>query len=286
MTRLFQRQALAYLLPPGETAESERAVVLKGFRMTFKAERSLKKSPNSLELNVYNLTRATLSRVQQRHTQVELVAGYGGHLARIFKGETRSVLPRREGPDWVANLQCGDGAVAFGYGRTNQSFAPGTSLKDALVGIAKQAKVGVGNAVQAFSKGGLEAGFQAFTHGFTATGDAQSDIDAIVRTAGFSWSIQDGELQLLTDERDTSGTAEVLSSDTGLVGSPQMGTPTKKGGAGVLRVKCLLRPQLRPGVAFQVESEGLRGQFRAERVVHEGDTSGGEWFTTLEARAL
>lgn len=282
VVKLWQREAVAYLLPPGATD----AVKVSGLRMTFKVEKSLRKSPNKLELSIYNLSKATLSQVQARHTQVELAAGYHDALGQIFKGEARSILPVREGPDWVCKVNCGDGGVAYGYGRGAQSFAPGTKASDVLVGLAKSAKVGVGNAVAAFQKGGVKEGFDTFVHGFTSCGDAQSDIDNVVRTAGFSWSIQDGELQLLRDERDTLGQAEVLSPDTGLVGSPEMGSSERKHGPAFLKVKALLRPQLKPGSVVQVESQGIKGQFRAEKVCHEGDTWGGDFFTTLEARAL
>lgn len=286
MTRLFQRECVVYVVPPGDTPESERAIAIDKLRMVFKAERSLKKDPNSLELGIYNLSATTLAKIQARHARVSLAAGYHGHLGQLFQGEARSVLPKRDGANWVAQLTCGDGAVAYSYGRANQAFAPGTKITDAIAGLAKSAKVGIGNAVQAFKKKGLQGGFDSFAHGFTASGDAQSDLDGIIRSAGCTWSIQDGQIQILTGDQDISGTAEVLSPDTGLVGSPEMGSSDKKNGPKLLKVKALLRPQIRPGTAFQVESAGIRGQFRAEKVTHEGDTFGGDWFTSIEARQL
>lgn len=284
MSRLLQRKAICYLVPPGE--DTNRAIAIEGFRTTFKVERSLKKDPNKLELGIYNLRKETLSRIQKRHTLVELAAGYEGTLAQIFHGEAQSILPKRQPPDWVTQVMCGDGGVAYSYGRANQSFAPGTKLVDALSSLAKGAKIGLGNALDAFKKGGLRDGFDSFVHGFTASGDVQTDIDHIVRTAGFSWSIQDGQLQILRSERDTSGLADILAPDTGLIGSPEMGSSERQHGPALLKLKALLRPQIRPGVAFQVESESIRGQFRAEKVTHEGDTAAGDFYTTIEARAL
>lgn len=277
--------------PAHQLAQRQAVVVVQDaavefLRMTFKVERSIKKDPNTCEVSIWNVAPETLARMQERHATVLLSAGHAGHLGQLFKGNARSVLPVKDKTGWVAKVECGDGGTAYSYGRTNQAFAPGTKIVDALGGVAKSASIGIGNAYQAFQKGGLQAGFDSFVHGFTSSGDAQSDIDAICRTAGFTWSIQDGELQILTTERDTTGEAEVLSVDTGLVGSPEMGSHTRKHGPALLKVKALLRPQVRPGGVVQVDSRAIHGQFRAEKVTHEGDTWGGDWFTTIEARAL
>jgi hypothetical protein len=278
MSRVLQRAAVAYV----------NDVAIEKLRMTFKSERHIKKDPNSLELNITNLSRSTLSRIQTRHATVAFAAGYQGSLVQIFKGTAKSILPTHSDKDWVTKVVCGDGGTAYSYGRTNQSFPPGAKTTDVLQGVLKQAGVGIGNAIQAFQKGGLDAALQSFTHGFTASGSAQSDIDTIMRTAGFTWSIQDGELQVLTADNDFQGQVEDITPDTGLVGSPEMGSSDKKGGAALLKVKCLLRPQIKPGVAFQVQSEAFPTprQFRAEKVTHEGDTWAGDWFTTIEGRAL
>lgn len=276
MTQLFRRQVVAYV----------EGAAVEHLHMVFKAERNIKKDPNSLELGIYNLAPSTLARMQVPRPLVELAAGYAGRVQKLFHGEAYSVLPSSDGKDTITKVMCGDGRTAYSFGRVNQAFAPGTPVLSVVKGVAAQMKVGIGNAVQAFQKGGAQGAFQAFTNGLTASGSASEVLDNVIRTAGFTWSIQDGELQILTSDTDTAGTVDVIAPDTGLVGDPELGSRVSKHKPARVKVKALLRPTIRPGVAFQVESRTVKGQFRAEKVSHEGDSWGGDWFTTIEAAPL
>ena len=76
-----------------------------------------------------------------------------------------------------------------------------------------------------------------------------------------------------------------IAQDTGMVGSPAMGAPTEEGGPPVLTVTSLLRPDLRLRGRVTVESKATTGQFVCQRVIHQGDTHGQQWYTMIEATA-
>lgn len=272
--RLFGRKAFVIV----------NDVKVTGLDLSFKVEKSLGKHPNTCEVDLFNLSRETVARMRIERAPVVVVAGYEEGAGQLFAGDARSITPVRQAPGWVLQVRCGDGEKAYQLGHVAESFPPGTSVKDVVGKVAKQIGVGLGNAVKQLSKGGLK--LDEFTNGLTAMGPGVHTLDNVARAAGFSWSIQDGELQLLTDG-ETSGEAVELTPDTGLVGSPEMINPEKKGEPSRMRAKSLLQPRLRPGGIVEVSSEGFaRRQFRIEKVTHEGDKAGQAWYSTLEAKVL
>lgn len=272
MTQLYVRKAITYV----------NDVKIEDLDVKFKVEKTLKKHPNQLDLSIYGLSDFAIGRIQTNLATVLLVAGYEDSAGQLFKGEARSILPQKEGADRLLRVQSGDGDAAYKYGKVSQSFAPGSGVSDVVTGIAKKGGIGIGNALEKLSGKGV----QQYASGYSATGNVTDELDTVIQSAGFTWSIQDGELQLLEkNEKDNvtpPGQAEVISKDTGMIGSPEMGSPDRPNGPHLLKVKCLLRHQLVCGSIVEVRSRALRGQFRCDKVTHEGDRSGNDWVTTIE----
>jgi hypothetical protein len=140
-------------------------------------------------------------------------------------------------------------------------------------------KVDPGNAASA-------ATADSFLTGYVAHGRASTELERLLSARGLEWSIQDGRLQVLP-KRGTTAQVVSLSPDTGLVGSPEYGTPDKKGAASVLKVKALLQPQIKPGGKIRIDSANIHGVFfRVEEVEHRGDTAGGDWYSDAGATAV
>jgi hypothetical protein len=129
---------------------------------------------------------------------------------------------------------------------------------------------------------------EQFVHGYSAFGKVASELDHLLKSRGFTWSIQDGQLQVLQVDGALGDSIIRLAADTGLVGSPEHGNPEKeepltqlsndaadvgfsvtahkKKGPAVLKVKSLLQPGLKPGRRVKVEARGVNGVFRIETV--------------------
>jgi hypothetical protein len=257
-----------------------------GLRLKFKVEKTLLGEPNTLDLHVYNLSADTRAKMQKRGVPVVLVAGYQGAAQVIFSGDAQAVDHLRDGPNWDTHIQSGDGAEVFRTAFSSHSFKAGTTWKDVAGTVAKDLGVNVGDAVSKLGTGDFAGAIDTFLQGYTAHGPAVAEFDRVMRAGGLEWSIQDGKLQIVKGRNPTAEDAILLSPKTGLIGSPDHGSPEKDGQPSLLKVRSLLQGGIRPGRAVVLESASVRGRYRAAKVTHEGDTHGGEWYTGMELEPL
>lgn len=253
---------------------------VQGLRLQFKVQKSLEEHPNTLDLVITNLSEATRSRMKKKHARVLLLAGYRGAVAQVFSGDARTVDHVRKGAEWETHIKCGDGERAWVYSRVSESFAPGTTLDRVVTTVSRAFGAEVDWSQAPESLATLQK--KQCVSGFSASGRASKELSRVVKGAGLEWSIQDGKLQLLPKGGVLSGRALVLSSESGLVESPEHGAPKKEGGPSVLKAKSLLQPGLRPGSRVDLKTKSFKGPYRVEKVTHNGDTHGQNWHTEME----
>jgi hypothetical protein len=258
-------------------------VRVEGLRIAFRVSKSLGKEPNTMDLTVTNLSASTRASIARTLAPVVLSAGYADSEAVIFRGDARTVIHTHEGVDWNTRVQCGDGERAYAFARMSESFAPGTSIVDVVRKCAAALGLNVGNLPDMLARGSFRGDLTQYAHGYTSHGRASAELDKVLRSAGFEWSIQDGALQVLKGTAPVQGDAVLLSPDSGMIGSPDHGTPAVKGGKPPIKVRSLLQPTIRCGGVVEVRSAGVQGQYRVAKVEHTGDTHGAEWYTTIEA---
>lgn len=248
-----------------------------GLRVAFSIAKTDKKEPNTSQITVTNLSDSRRKSLQKVGVKILLEAGYKElGVTKFFSGDVRTIDHVRNGADWDTTFKLGDGERAWKYARVNESFAAGTRAADALTTIAKKVGLQVGNLSQQANL--VNA---IFDQGWAACGSASRAFDQIVRSIGKTWSIQDDTLQIL----DPFGTVDlpvpVISVDSGLIGSPEMGTPPAKGKPAMLKFTSLLIP-VKPGAKVKLESERYNGYIRIHKVNFIGDTAGGDWFSHME----
>lgn len=258
------------------------AIEVEGLRTQFHVVRTGSKEPNTAEVSVWNLSPTHRALAQAKGSKIILLAGYEDAFRQVFAGDVRTVDQTRDGAHWITKIGAGDGERAYLYARVSESFAPGSPAS--VVGARLITLLGLdpGDAVDR-----LAAVDRAFTQGYSARGSVSRELDRLLTGLGLTWSVQDGRLQVLAPgESVRPSTSIELSPSSGLVGSPEHGSPTEKGGPGVLRAKSLLQPDLKPGVRFALVAELAKGNYVAGKTEHAGDTAGGEWYTTVEATPL
>lgn len=276
MTVLLNRRAVLLVAP----ANSREALSFEGLRMQFTAKKTLEKAPNTAEISVFNLAEKSRKALQAEGSHVLLQAGYEDMRSQavVFSGDARLISHRLDGPDWVTKIECGDGEAALGGEQVDEAFAGGVRVFDVVAAMAKTLKVDKGNlASQAQALG------RVFKGGFVAQGRAATILDRTLAAEGFTFSIQNGRLQILKPEESNRETVYVLSPTSGLVDSPEWSTPAKKGKPATLKVKSLLLPQILPGRRIEVKARAAQGIFRVKELTHHGDTHEGEWVTEMEA---
>ena len=142
--------------------------------------------------------------------------------------------------------------------------------------VAKSVGVGLGNLESKISGALLDGWGSVFTQGTVASGSAVKELTGLLRGAGMSWSIQDGTMQVLGVDSALEGTAVLVSSSTGMLGSPSIDHK------GIVNVKMLLIPDVFPGRKLRIESEELQGFYRVIRAKYSGDSAGDDWMIEVD----
>ena len=255
-------------------------------KVQFRIELSGQKDPNTAEVSIFNLAKASRAAVQQKGILTELEAGYLGAISLIFKGDLDYGETKRTGNEWVTTLQSTDSGTQYRVARINESFDAGTAVADVLQRAADAIGVGLGNVASEIAKGIPRGTAVEYVKGLVLSGQATSAFDKVAKRAGFEWSIQAGQIQLTRPGLAIDpSTAIVLNSGTGLIGSPEQGEK------GLIKARCLLQPELLPGKRVQIQAgpqdaagvSDLDAFFRVEKTTFLGDTWGSDWYADIEA---
>ena len=258
----------------------------------FKIEKSTSGNPNKAEISIANLNPDTRKLVQEIDSTVIVQAGYSENTGEIFRGNLTLSTIEREGTDWITKLIAMDGEVAYRNSRISRSYNPGISVEAVVRDVVQCMGLGDGNIADKLNTLVQRGTIKEYKNGMSVCGRCSNVLKKLSKSFGFNFSIQDNEPQLLSGDRDTTNqVAVVLSTSTGMLGSPQVGEN------GSIQVRSLLNPLINSGRQIQVKrliprSEGDtrlafdEGFFKAQKLIHTGDTSGREWFTDTEGIRL
>lgn len=262
--------------------------------IAFKVARSLYARAGTAEITLFNLSedsRALTRRWRSRtgtppndvvhRTRVRLEAGYvATGMSVLFQGNVRRVDTRREQPDWITKVTAGDGEESMRSARGSRSFGPNTRIEEVVRYAADAMSIGLGNLPDALAGAALDQVGAILPGGTVVHGRVERALHHLLRSVGLEWSIQDGVLQVLPRGGALTRTAVLLSPDTGLIETPEVGLNR------VVTCKALLQPDLVPGAQVRLESEIVTGYYRVESTEYAGDTRGGDWTAGLVLRRI
>lgn len=277
---------------------------LSALRIVFKTSQSDTQTLNSATIRVYNLAPKTANKIEKQYTSVFLQCGYqdGPPLARVFQGTIKQVRKGRENAiDSYVDILAADGDIAYNQTLMNQTLAAGSTIqqrRDVIVGAMNEHGTSTGYSAE--MTGGV------LPRGKVLYGMARDYMEQISKTSSVTWSIQNGQVQILTRKGYLPGEAVVLGPATGLIGVPEQ---TEQG----VTVRCLLNPLIQIGGRVKIESGDISqtvnktgspqaynqttgiqnlatipgsGLYRVLVVEHEGDTRGVPWYSDLVCLAL
>lgn len=289
-------------------------ILITDLRISFSIEKTLNETLNKSTIKIYNLSPTSRKLVETPNNAVILKAGYKQDkgAVTIFVGIVRRSLTSREGPDWITELELDDGLIAYRDSKTSLSFAPGSSARDVLSQVASKFGLPIGSLP--------EEGDKQYPQGFSFVGRVRDAMNKVCNYLGYSWSIQNQEIQIIKKGGFKERTAIVISQDTGMVKSPELEAKTmsdklaaKQGlttaSNGVItkrsdkltvsnnppkdrlevqgyKVNTLLQPTVLPGHVVKLEAEGINDFFRVEKCTHQADTHGSEFVTELSLRFI
>ena len=267
---------------------SGKALVIKDLRIKFEISKDLFGFPNLGDIQIFNLSRDKITSMSEEFTLVELLVGYDGVLDKVFRGDIRNILSRRDGVDTITQIFAGDGEKATRRGVLSKTFASGVSLKKIIKEMAASFNIPTAKL------DGLDT-TRTNQNGFTLSGPTSDLMDKLGEDYSFYWSIQDGELVTQDkDSYDKDNRVFNIDRSSGMIGSP---TVTELGAD----VRTLLNPKINPYRAIQITTPDAEvnvgnlffrtniptmgtGLFRVNKVVHAGDTRGSVWSSTITGR--
>ncbi len=265
-------------------------------RIAFRVEKTLKPTPNTCEINIWNLTDSQRSQLEElgqkpalkipglgaapaaKGIPVSIEAGYVDErgTSQIWLGQLRFATSVRDGADIITTLSTGDGHKAYQGSRVAVSFGPKTQVDTALRAIVRALGVGEGNVATVAARLRFSGAAKLLTQGVTISGSAARQLTEWTRSADLEWSIIDGAVQILDRGKVLAGTAVRVSSDTGMLGTPSVDSE------GVLTVQMLITPNVRPGSLLLLDAERVKGGYRILKATWDGDTRGDAWTVTAE----
>lgn len=255
-------------------------------RVSFEIERDLRPSPNKATVKLWNLTRDHQSQIEQAaRAQVIVEAGYEQDrgLRQLFRGELfrgrggAGVGTAGEGAvNAVTTVEARDGGVEFQQARVSQGFEPDVDVATVVRACARAMGVGLGNVDEVLASAELEAGGNTFPEGTVLSGQASRELSRVLEALGLTWSIQHGLLQLLSRGQGLDRQAVRLAPETGLVGSPEVGT------RGRVKVTALLSADIWPGRPVVLDSDRVSGRYLARAATYSGDSHGQPWYARCD----
>lgn len=260
--------------------EFEQTLDVPGFTVDFKVAKTKKKEPNTMDMIVYNLNETSRRELEeQSNMAAQISAGYAGENGTVYFGEVREVRSYKEPPDWITEISSGDGEEKTVYSRVNKSFSPGVKVRTVIEALVESLGIGRGNLADLGTKLLIE-GSDSFQSGIVVSGQASKQLDRVLRSINVTWSIQDGELTLLSPGRALNQEAVLLTPQTGLVGSPTVGSD------GRITFASKLNSEIFPGRQIKVETSTINEYFLVEDTDTAGNSLSGAWTTSGTAKQI
>lgn len=255
-------------------------------KIQFDVSKGIESSQNTAEISIWNLTEGHRNAVGKELDDITLEAGYmppdgSSNVGIIFKGQMRDVEHRREGPDIITTLSCGDGDRAFRRATISKTFPKGTAVEDVVEELYKQMeKEGVSRGEWKFPDDIQE---KKFKRPYSMCGSCVRELDTLGRGKGFYWSSQNGVMEIVPANGYVGGIV-LISPETGMIDTP---TLTDNG----VKVSALLNPEIRPNRRVRIESETLEmnaegGEYRVSQCAFVGDNREGDFTVIVHGEAI
>jgi hypothetical protein len=278
-----------------------RGLEVKDLRITFEVNKTSDPIPNYAIIRIYNLSPDNEAKIKDEYDEVILNAGYTGAMQVLFRGNITSAFRYRDKNDYIMEIQAGDGDKDFRQSIMHETLAAGTStnqLVDRAVGTFKGGT----------RKGVVQVTEKARIRGKVISGNTRDVLNDVARETGANWSIQDGQLTIVSTNGVLPGQAVVIRANTGMLGAPEI---NDKG----ISVKTLLNPELRVNGAVHLDNDGIHRQqqtaqalatarekaekkprppvrldkdgiYKILRTLHKGDNRGQDWTSEIECIGL
>lgn len=249
-----------------------RILSSKDLRIEFRIDFDDDPTPNTTEITIYNLSQTTLD-IFKKNERVIVNAGYQSDNGVIFSGLITKVLTKRNGTDHATVISLIDSQDLDSEKTVSKSYRKGISASAILEDLAKI----LGIKLMALSL----ATNKTYKTGYSINGSIIEEMKRISKDCGASMYISRGNLYIRSN-KEGDNTSFILSSDTGLIGSPEPfeeETDDNKGRRGY-KVKSLLQYRMNTASIINITSLYVNGKFRVKKGTHTWN--GDDFYTEVE----
>lgn len=275
----------------------------QGLRITFETTQKDASTPNVARIGIFNLKDSSTQPAFYVGKTVTLSAGYvGSSIYVLFKGQILQARNlRADVTDKVLAILATDGSEPRNYAVVNKTLSAGHTHYDRAMACFEPMKA-LGITLGYIDKDALSK--VKFPRGAALFGSAKDWLRQTSAATRTSWSIQNGKLQILANDKALPGGEIVLNSRTGLVGLPVQTIQGIEGAA-------LLNGQIVPGRVVRIDQKSIQqaefdpsitgapnnaqlqqfglstdGRYKIFYVGHLGDTRGEPFFTNFIGVAM
>lgn len=248
-------------------------------RVAFNANKTIGGSPNKIDIAIWGLSQKTIQSIRGNLSKVQVTAGYlssSNSIGLVASGGILSAIPERQGPDVVLKLTALDGYGGMVRGVYSRAFDGRTPLSVVVQDIASN--------LPGVTVGQIDVDGQLFQKGQQFSGSTTDQLNRLADQHGFSWSVQDGIFQAISDKRD-SGRDFFFSSESNLISAfPLLNGPTAEN-VGV-EIMASFDARMKPGDRMTIQSSvnpALNGSYKSTSVNLAFDSHGA---ATLRAQSL
>ena len=258
----------------------EIGIVIKDLRISFNVEKTDTESANKAEIQIYNLTDDTSNKIGKAGNFVIIKAGYIDEgINNLFFGNVTYSLSKKAGTEKILQIQAVDGVNNIQDINITVTYNAGTTIQKIFNDMVLLYGLPLTN-TNLILPG-------QYVNGYSFTGKVKDALSQVLGRLNLSWTIQNNQLVVIESDKAIERTGLLISPNTGLIGSPEIlidtdTEPTEEPPV-KYKIKCLLFPQLFPGVEFKLQSEKVNGTFKIETAKFTGDNYEGDFICELEA---
>lgn len=246
-------------------------------RIKFKVEKSPAKNANTANIEIYNLSESSRNLFQNDDPVILLSAGYNEKIGGIFAGDVSKVEHKYDSinGDVITVIQAGDGEKALQKSTVSKSYIKGTKITNVVQDVISSFT----NVSFSQNLSGVIPAAAELVTGGSFEGQSDNILSELLSSFGLDFSIQDNELIVAGNPALNETGIQVVSRNTGLIGSP---SKTENG----IALSMLLEASIRPGSIMKVESKFITGNYKATKVIYDGDNFNNNWYNSMEAEPV
>lgn len=267
--------------------ENKMRITIENCKIKFEIIKSAKPKENMAKIEIYNLAPDTRRMITEEESICRVLAGYskGEGLVEIGQGDISKIKHNRDKTEVVTEIYLGEGIrttrskpVSFGY-----SYNTDVKLATILQEITKQ----TGGQFRIID---IDQN-KTIKTGYSDSGSLDYVMNNLAVNFNFDWSMQNGVIVIKGNKSSFKKEILLLTPETGLILHPESVKKVSKKlekseitkmSKKSRSVQCLLQPKLQIHDVIRLQSGDINGLFEVQKITHNGDMRGNDWYSSLE----